>query len=76
MIIFILLGGIYTPVESMPYWAQVITWFNPVIYMGEVMRMLMLKGSHFSDIQNHLLVIAIFGLVINSAAVWNYKKTV
>ena len=38
MMVFILLGGLYTPIESMPVWAQWITKFNPVSYFIEVMR--------------------------------------
>ena len=33
MVIFILMSGLFTAIESMPYWAQTITWFNPVAYM-------------------------------------------
>ncbi|HSR40362.1 MAG TPA: ABC transporter permease, partial [Phnomibacter sp.] len=32
MMIFILLGGLYTSIDSMPQWAQTITRFNPVSY--------------------------------------------
>jgi hypothetical protein len=35
---------LYTPVESMPDWAQVITKFKPVAYFIEVMRMIVIKG--------------------------------
>ena len=45
MMIFILLGGLYTSIDSMPGWAQVVTKFNPVSYFIEVMRMVVLKGS-------------------------------
>jgi ABC-2 type transport system permease protein len=30
LMIFILMSGLYTSIDSMPYWAQVITWFNPL----------------------------------------------
>jgi ABC-2 type transport system permease protein len=74
MMIFILMGGLFTPIDSMPEWAKVISRFNPVSYMIEVMRMVMMKGSGFSDIQFHLLKVAGFALVLNSWAVWKYKK--
>src|SRR5215469_1251894 len=38
MMIFVLLGGLYTSIDSMPYWAQIITKFNPVSYFIEVIR--------------------------------------
>ena len=76
MMIFILLGGLFTPVESMPRWAQVITQFNPVTYFIEVMRMVVMKGSSFSDISRHLLIVSIFAVVLNVWAVINYRKRI
>jgi ABC-2 type transport system permease protein len=75
LVIFILLSGLFTAIESMPLWAQKITLFNPVAYFIRVMRMVMLKGSGFADIQHDLLVMLIFAVVINSLAIWNYRKT-
>ncbi|WP_159024312.1 ABC transporter permease [Formosa sp. L2A11] len=75
VVIFILMSGLFTPIESMPKWAQTVTEFNPVKYFVEVMRMVMLKGSGFSDILPRLLKTALYALIMNSLAVWSYKKT-
>jgi ABC-2 type transport system permease protein len=74
MMIFILLGGLYTSIDSMPQWAQTFTKFNPVTYFIEVMRMVVLKGSSLYDIRLHLLKVLLFGLIFNGLAVWNYRK--
>lgn len=74
MMIFILLGGLYTSIESMPLWAQYITKLNPVSYFIEVMRMVVLKGSGIADIKYQLLVITGFALLFNGWAVWSYRK--
>lgn len=74
MMVFILLGGLYTSIDSMPQWAQIFTKFNPVTYFIEVMRMVVLKGSSLYDIRYHLLIVAVFGVVFNTWAVINYKK--
>jgi ABC-2 type transport system permease protein len=74
MMIFILLGGLYTSIDSMPVWAQYFTKINPVSYFIEVMRMVVLKGSSLYDIRYHLLTVFCFGVVLNGFAVWNYKK--
>lgn len=74
MMIFILLGGLYTSIDSMPEWAQVVTRFNPVSYFIEVMRMVILKGSTLYDIRSHLLTMFGFAIVFNSWAVLNYRK--
>ncbi len=75
MVIFILMSGLFTPIESMPVWAQKITLFNPVRYFIEIMRMVMLKGSGFGDVGRHFLILGIYALVINGLAIWQYRKT-
>jgi ABC-2 type transport system permease protein len=74
IMIFILLGGLYTPIESMPEWAINLTKFNPVSYFIEVMRMVVMKGSTFSDISRQLGIMGIFAVVLNAWAVLNYRK--
>jgi ABC-2 type transport system permease protein len=73
-VIFILMSGLFTPIESMPGWAQKLTWFNPIKYFIEFMRMVLLKGSTFPDVKNHFIIIAIYGMIINILAIWNYRK--
>jgi ABC-2 type transport system permease protein len=75
MVIFILMSGLFTPIESMPKWAQTITDFNPIKYFVEVMRMVMLKGSGIKDILPQLIKTTIYALIMNGLAVWSYKKT-
>ncbi len=72
--IFNLLSGLYTPIESMPEWAQVITRFNPVSYFIEVIRMVMLKGSGLSDIRFQIYAMIGFAVFFNSWAIFNYRK--
>ncbi|SDS39682.1 ABC-2 type transport system permease protein [Polaribacter sp. KT25b] len=75
MVIFILMSGLFTPIESMPKWAQTLTDFNPIKYFVQVMRMVMLKGSGFMDILPQLLKTLFYAFVMNGLAVWSYKKT-
>lgn len=74
-VIFILMSGLFTPIESMPNWAQQITHFNPIRYFVEIIRMVMLKGATFSDISRPFFIIVFYAIVINGFAVWSYKKT-
>jgi ABC-2 type transport system permease protein len=37
--------------------------------------MVMLKGSNFTDILPQLIKTSIYAVVMNSLAVWSYKKT-
>lgn len=74
-VIFILMSGLFTPIESMPTWAQNLTYFNPIRYFVEVIRMVMLKGAGFDEIKNKIGIIALYAFAINGFAVWSYKKT-
>ena len=73
-VIFILMSGLFTPIESMPTWAQNITLFNPIRYFVEIIRMVMLKGATFSDISRPFFLIVFYAVVINGIAVLTYKK--
>lgn len=74
LIIFALLSGLFTPVNSMPEWAQRMTLFNPVRYFVEVMRMVYLKGSHFSDLTGHFIAVCLFAAIFNMLAILCYRK--
>ncbi len=75
MMIFILMSGIFTPVESMPRWAQILNFFNPVAYFIKVNRMVLLKGASFQDISHEIYAICILGLSLFSCAIMRYRKT-
>jgi ABC-2 type transport system permease protein len=75
MLIFILLSGEFTPLTSMPGWAQVVAKLNPLSYFVAVMRLVMLKGSNFADVLSYFIAICGFGIVFNAWAVLNYRKT-
>jgi ABC-2 type transport system permease protein len=75
LIIFILMSGLFTPVENMPAWAQWLTKVNPIAYAVKFMRMVMLKGSGWQDVISLLVIIGIYAIISNILAVWNYRKT-
>lgn len=74
LVIFVLLSGLFTSIDNMPNWAQRITWFNPVSYFVEVVRMVLLKGSGMREIAKYFGVIAVFAAAVNGLAVLNYRK--
>lgn len=74
IITFIFMSGLYTPISSMPAWAQFISRFIPLRYMIEVLRMVYLKGSSFGDLITRLYALAGFALFFNGWAVLSYRK--
>ena len=74
MLILMLMSGLFTPISSMPEWAQKITLANPVRYFVEVMRMVYLKGSGFADLRGHFVIVCLFAVFFNLLAVISYRK--
>jgi len=74
IIVFILMIVLFTPIVSMPDWAQIIVKLNPVAYFMDIMRMVLLKGSGFREISDKLLSLFGYGMVYLSLAVFRYRK--
>lgn len=75
MILFILMSGVFTPVESMPLWAQKVNLANPLVYLMRINRMVMLKGSGFGDIIGNIGALLIIAALFMGFAVRKYRKT-
>ena len=75
VLIIILLSGLFTPIASMPQWAQVVAYSNPLSYFMEIMRMIYLKGSSYTGIAKPLLSLLGFAVGLNTWAVLSYSKS-
>ena len=75
MMIFMLMSGFFTSVESMPGWARTMSDFTPVTHFIRVVRLIVLKGSGLKDVSPELLYLGGFAVVLNSLAIFNYRKT-
>ncbi|WOK05449.1 ABC transporter permease [Imperialibacter roseus] len=75
LVVFILMGGLFTAVENMPGWAQTVTLFNPVRYFIEFVRLVMLKGAGWQETRFFFAVIFGYAVLLNGLAILNYKKT-
>jgi drug efflux transport system permease protein len=69
------LSGFFFPIDAMPRALQLISYLSPLRYYLVVIRSLMLKGAGFTAIQNQLIALAIFGLIIMGAAARRFHKT-
>ncbi|MGB0130151.1 MAG: ABC transporter permease [Chlorobium sp.] len=74
MVIFTLLSGLFTSIESMPHWARNMTMFNPVRHFVDIMRRVMLKGSGLAEISRPLLILCAYAVAMLSLAVNRYRK--
>jgi ABC-2 type transport system permease protein len=75
IVIFVLLSGLFTPIQSMPHWAQNLTLANPVRHFVDIMRRVMLKGSDLGDIAEPFGILGAEAVVMLALAVNRYRKT-
>ena len=75
LIIFILLCGLFTPTEYMPAWARALDRLNPLLYIIDIARRILLKGSTMRDVLHPVLVLLGMAVAVNTLAVWRYRKT-
>ncbi|MGM9735456.1 MAG: ABC transporter permease [Candidatus Cryptobacteroides sp.] len=73
--LFMLMSGIFTPISSMPQWAQYITLANPLRYFADAMRAIFLKGSTLVDTWKDMLGLVAIGSVTMTWAILSYRKT-
>jgi ABC-2 type transport system permease protein len=76
LMIFLFMGGLFTPVSSMPGWAQAIAEANPIKHFIVLLRAVLLKGAGAADVLRELTILTLFAAGALSAAILRYKKTV
>ncbi|MEM6783155.1 MAG: ABC transporter permease [Bacteroidota bacterium] len=75
LVTLLFLGGIFTPIQSMPGWAQTIAEVNPIKHFVELLRTVLMKGGGIADIGRELVAMALFATVALGAAIQRYQKT-
>lgn len=75
ILIFLLMSGLFSPVDAMPVWAQTIAYINPLTHYIEALRLLYLKGISLAEVSSPILILCCFAVLINSVAVLSYKKS-
>ena len=74
MMLFVMMGGLYTPLDTMPVWARHIADATPVSHFINVMRSIILKGSTLYDLRQEFYTLCGFAVLFNTLAIWNYRK--
>ncbi len=74
LLVYLLMSGLFTPVRSMPEWAQWIARVNPMMHFITLMRAVMLKGAGVMDVARELGVLVVASVLVLSIAVRQYHK--
>ena len=74
VVCLMLLSGLFTPVRSMPDWAYMTTYINPMHYFADAIRTVFVRGGTFHAIAHQVLALAIIASLMGVWAVQSYKK--
>ena len=74
VVCLMLLSGLFTPVRSMPHWAYLTTYINPMHYFVDAVRTVFIRGGDFQSIAHQVLALVISSSVMAVWAVVSYKK--
>jgi len=74
MMIYLLMSGLFTPVDSMPHWVQVAAELNPVKHFVSISRAILIKGAGLAEVARPLVILVVFAVGTFWLAVAQYTK--
>ena len=74
VMILMLLSGLFTPTRSMPSWAYLTTYVNPLSYFIEAIRTVFIRGGSLVDITPQVLALLGISSVMSLWSVLSYQK--
>ena len=69
-----LLSGLFTPTRSMPQWAYLTTYINPMHYFIDAIRTVFIRGGGLHETAHQVIALAGIGTLMGCWAVQSYKK--
>jgi ABC-2 type transport system permease protein len=74
VLVYLLMSGLFTPVRSMPAWAQWLAQLNPSMHYMVIMRAIMLRGAGLREIAVPFGVLALIAGSMFTLSVRRYAK--
>src|SRR5262245_24155215 len=74
MNVYLLMSGLFTPIDSMAPWVQVVSQLNPVRHFVTIARAILIKGAGLAEIARPLIILAAYGAIMLALAVRHYSK--
>jgi ABC-2 type transport system permease protein len=74
LMIYLLMGGLFTPIDSMPPWVQLLSQLNPIRHFATIVRGILIKGAGFGEMARPLGLLALSAAGILTLAVRRYQK--
>ena len=74
VVCIMLLSGLFTPTRSMPQWAYLSTYINPMRYFIDAIRTIFIRGGGLHETAYQVFALAGIGTLMGCWAVQSYKK--
>ena len=74
IMIYLLMSGLLTPIDSMPHWVQVASLVNPVRHFVSISRAILVKGAGLTEIAMPLAILGLFAVTFLTLAIRQYRK--
>ena len=74
IVCIMLLSGLFTPTRSMPHWAYLTTYVNPMHYFIDAIRTVFIRGGGFREVAHQVLALLAISMFMATWAVRSYKK--
>jgi ABC-2 type transport system permease protein len=74
MMIYLLMSGLFTPIDSMPRWVQLASDLTPIKHFVIISRGILIKGAGAAEIARQLLILSVYAVVMLAIAVAMYRK--
>lgn len=72
--LYLLMSGLFTPLESMPGWAQGVAAATPVRHFVWVMRAVLVRGAGVAEVWPTIAGLGVAGAAVLALAVWRHHK--
>ncbi|HUO86169.1 MAG TPA: ABC transporter permease [Thermoanaerobaculia bacterium] len=72
--VYLLLSGLFTPIDSMAPWVRVVSWLNPVRHFVTLSRAVLVKGAGLGEVAEPLAMLTLFALALLALAVRQVSK--
>lgn len=74
VVIMMLMSGMFTPVTSMPDWAQTIVKVNPMHYFMDAIRTVFVRGGDMGSVWRQMICLGTIAVTVDVWAVASYRK--
>jgi ABC-2 type transport system permease protein len=74
MNVYLLMSGLFTPIDSMAPWVQVVSQLNPVRHFVTISRAVLVKGAGIREIARPFALLVAYAVVVLTFAIRQYKK--